>query len=205
MFEDRTDAGVRLAKALEKYKDTGAVVLGIPRGGVQVAYHVARYLNAEMSMIVTRKLPYPDEPEAGFGATAEDGSTFIVEGARRWLGRGVIDRIIEEQKKEVKRRIAALRGGRDLPEITGRTVILVDDGIAVGSTVRASIMLCRNRNVGKLVVAVPVSGADTAAEIARTVDEIVVLETPLYFRAVAQVYKSWYDLSDRQVLEVMAQ
>lgn len=203
MFEDRKDAGERLARALEKYKNTDVLVLGIPRGGVEVGYEVAKYLNAGFSILVSRKLPMPDNPEAGFGAIAEDGSTFIFKDAYGWLSQETINEIVEEQKGEIKRRIDVLRKGERLPEISGRTVILVDDGIAMGSTMRASLMLCKNKKAGKIVVASPVSSTSVANEIEDMVDEIVVLEKPRFFRAVAQVYRNWYDVPDREVIEIM--
>ncbi|HUU51309.1 MAG TPA: phosphoribosyltransferase family protein [Nitrospinota bacterium] len=203
MFEDRRDAGERLAKALKKYKNRKVLVLGIPRGGVEVAYHVAKYLDAEFSMLVARKLPYPYNPEAGFGAIAEDNSIFMFKNAERELSKKEIEKIIEEQKQEVKRRVERLRKGKPLPEISGREVILIDDGLAMGSTMRTAIMLCKNRKAERIVVAVPVSGRDIARDIGEMVDEIVVLEKPLFFYAVAQVYNNWYDVSDEEVLEIM--
>jgi len=203
MFNDRKDAGEKLARALTTYKDKNPLILAIPRGGVEVAYHVAKYLNADLSIIVSRKLPYPDNPEVGFGAVAEDGSTFVLRDAERWLSKKTIDRIVKEQKQEIKRRISVLRKGRPLPEIIGKNVILVDDGIAMGSTMRASIMLCRNKKAGKITVAVPVSGEDVEEEIGKMVDEIIVLEKPVFFQAVAQVYYYWYDVPDREVVEIM--
>ena len=203
MFEDRKDAGKKLAKALEKYKNKGVLVLAIPRGGVEVGYQIAKYLNADFSILISRKLPFPYNPESGFGAIAEDGSTFIFEDAERWLSRQIIAEVVKEQKQEIKRRIAVLRKNKPLPEITDRIVILVDDGIAMGSTMRASIMLCKNKGAGKIIVAVPVSGEDTAKEIEKMVDEIVVLQKPKFFQAVAQVYRNWYDVSDEEVLETM--
>jgi len=203
MFEDRRDAGERLAKALKKYKNRKVLVLGIPRGGVEVAYHVATYLGAEFSMLVARKLPYPYNPEAGFGAIAEDNSIFMFKNAERELSKKEIEKIIEEQKQEVKRRVERLRKGKPLPEISGREVILIDDGLAMGSTMRTAIMLCKNRKAERIVVAVPVSGRDIARDIGEMVDEIVVLEKPLFFYAVAQVYNNWYDVSDEEVLEIM--
>jgi len=101
MFEDRQEAGKNLGRALHKYKDKNVIVLAIPKGGVEVGYQVAKYLNAELSIIVARKLPFPDNPEAGFGAVAEDGSTFIFKGAERWLPQGAIEDIIREQKREI--------------------------------------------------------------------------------------------------------
>ena len=203
MFEDRKDAGRKLAKALEKYKNKGVLVLAIPRGGVEVGYQIAKYLNADFSVLISRKLPFPYNPESGFGAIAEDGSTFIFEDAERWLSRQTIAEVVKKQKQEIKRRIAVLRKNKPLPEITDRIVILVDDGIAMGSTMRASIMLCKNKGAGKIIVAVPVSGEDMAKEIEKIVDEIVVLEKPQFFQAVAQVYRNWYDVSDKEVLEIM--
>ncbi|HJX37657.1 MAG TPA: phosphoribosyltransferase, partial [Anaerolineae bacterium] len=126
MFEDRTDAGKKLATALAKYRGQDVVVLAIPRGGVEVGYHVAKYLGADFALLVSRKLPYPDNPEAGFGAIAEDGSTYISEEAARWIPAPTVQRIVEEQKRELRRRVQALRGGAELPRIEGRTVILVD-------------------------------------------------------------------------------
>ena len=205
MFADRSDAGRRLALALESYKGTDAVVLAIPRGGVEVGYEIAMHLETELDIVVTKKLPYPDTPEAGFGAIAEDGSVFMHPLAAQTVSKETAERIILEQKKELSRRIQVLREGRELNDIRNRVVILVDDGIAMGSTMRASIMLCRNRGAKKVVVACPVTGVHTAREIERLVDEMVVLETPRFFQAVAEVYLDWYDVPDEEVLEMMEQ
>lgn len=188
---------------MKKYKDQNILVLAILKGGVEVGYQVAKYLNAGFSIIVSRKLPFPDNPEAGFGAVAEDGSTFIFKDAARWLPQETFDRIISQQKGEIQRRIAVLRKGEPLPEIADRIVILVDDGIAMGSTMRATINLCKNKGARKIIVAAPVCGEETAAEIGEIVDEIVILSKPVFFRAVAQVYMNWYDVSDEEVMAIM--
>lgn len=203
MFHDRKDAGQQLGSALAKYKDTNVLVLAIPKGGVQVGYHVAKKLNADFSILIARKLPYPDNPEAGFGAVAEDGSTFIFPHAEHWLSRSLVEHIIEEQREEITRRIGVLRNGQPLPEITGRSVILVDDGIAMGSTMRSAIMLCKNKNAAKIVVAAPVTGERVAREMERIADEVVILEVPPFFHAVANAYRNWYDVSDREAIEIM--
>lgn len=204
MFEDRKEAGKKLAEALQRYKDKDVLVLAIPKGGVEVGYQVAKALNADFSIIITRKLPFPDNPESGFGAVAEDGSTFIFEDIRQWyLTDNLIEHIIKAQQQEIARRIEVLRQGKPLPEITDRTVILVDDGIAMGSTMRASIALCKNKKAGKIVVAVPVAGKRTIEELRELVDDIVILESPLFFRAVAQVYRNWYDVSDQEAIEIL--
>jgi len=205
MFEDRKDAGIRLAHALEKYKDKYPLVLAIPRGGVEVGYQVAKHLKAEFSILIARKLPFPDNPESGFGAIAEDGSIYINDYAVVWISQAEKQAIIEEQRKEITRRIMVLRDGKPLPSPTKRIVILVDDGIAMGSTMRAAILLCKKKKAEKIVVAVPVAGASVIRDFRKLVDEVVVLETPKFFHAVAQVYKHWYDVSDTEVLSFLHQ
>lgn len=204
MFRDRTDAGEQLARELEKYRERDALVLAIPRGGVEVGVRVADRLNAEFSIIITRKLPFPDNPEAGFGAIAEDGSTYMIAGAERWVPGEMIEMVKKEQIREVERRKQTLRGGRELPEISKRTVILVDDGIAMGSTMTASIRCCRNLGAEKIVAAAPVAGPETASRLEGEADEVVVVETPEFFRAVAQSYRNWYDVPDREVIEILS-
>jgi putative phosphoribosyl transferase len=203
MFKNRREAGEKLAESLEKYRAENPLILAIPRGGVEVGLQVAKKLDADFSLIVVRKLPLPDNPEAGFGAVAENGSTFILENAHYWLSWETIEQIKQQQIDEIKRRIKVLRGGNHLPEIEGRTVILIDDGIAMGSTMRAAIELCKIREAGKIVVAVPVAGREVADEIEKRVDELVVLEIPEYFSAVAQAYEKWYDVSDEEVLDLL--
>jgi predicted phosphoribosyltransferase len=203
MFKNRKDAGEKLAQALEKYRTENPIILAIPRGGVEVGLQVAAKLNADFSLIIARKLPFPDNPEAGFGAIAENGSTFIFENAYYWLAGETIEEIKQQQIAEIERRIQALRKGDPLPDISGRTVILIDDGIAMGSTMRAAIELCKNKKAGKIVVAVPVAGREVAEKLQEKVDELVVLEIPAYFRAVAQAYERWYDVSDEEVLDLL--
>ena len=201
MFRDRKDAGIKLAKALAAYRDQNVLVLAIPRGGVEVGCEVARALHADFSLLICRKLPFPFDPESGFGALAEDGSLFINEGAAASVSQTERERIIAEQREEVRRRIETLRGGEPLPPIRGRTVILVDDGIAMGSTMHAAVELCRKRRAAGIVVAVPVAGEQTIRKFSRMADEVVVLESPEFFYAVAQVYERWYDVSDAEARE----
>lgn len=203
MFLDRNDAGKKLAKALKKYKDENVIVLAIPRGGVEIGFEVAQYLHAEFSIIVSRKLPLPHNPEAGFGAVAEDGSTFIFNDAGRWLSESEIQGIVAEQRQVVKRRIRDLRNNEPFPNIADRTIILVDDGIAMGSTLRVSISMCKNKKASKIVVAVPVTSHQVKQEMEQLADEVTVLETPSDFRAVAQVYQNWHDVTDEEVIQIM--
>ena len=212
MFEDRRDAGQQLAEALEGDRGEDVLVLAIPRGGVEVGYQVAKQLDADFSLLIVRKLPYPDQPEAGFGAVAEDGSAVILEQASRWVSDETVKQVIENQRQEIERRVAVLRKGEPLPPLEGRTVILVDDGIAMGSTMQSAIMLCRRQGAAKVVVAVPVASRQIAdqdwpdkvkAERTGVADEMVVLEQPKFFRAVAQVYDRWYDVPDSEVMALM--
>src|SRR4030042_951134 len=203
MFEDRKQAGRKLAKALERYKKCSGIVLAIPKGGVEVGYYGAEHLELALSIIVVRKLPFPQNPEAGFGAIAEDGSTFFVDRFQNQIPSYIIQKVLKEQQQELQRRIDVLRGGQPLPVITGKIVLLVDDGIAMGSTMQAAVMLCRNKKAKKIVVAAPVAGPATAAELAEVADEVVILEKPPFFRAVAESYRNWYDVPDDEAISIM--
>jgi len=203
MFKDRKEAGNKLALKLDKYKNQNVLVLAIPRGGVEVGFEVAVYLNSDFDILVSRKLPIPYNPEAGFGAIAEDGSAYIYKDASLWVQKNEIERIKKEQINEIKRRIEVLRGGRPLTAVESRVIILIDDGLAMGSTMRASIQYCRNKNAKKVIVAVPVSGEDVFYEIKQLVDDAYILEMPYNFMAVAQAYLNWYDVTDEDVIELM--
>ena len=203
MFKDRKEAGKKLAEALKKYKDKGVLVLAIPKGGIEVGYEVAKYLNAEFSVIVSRKLPFPGNPEFGFGAISEDGSVFIIDEYKKQLPGGLVEDIIQKQKLEINRRLSILREGKPLPRIEGKTVIIVDDGIAMGSTMRASINLCENKKAKKIIAASPVSGRRMESELAPSVDEVVILEKPVFFSAVAQAYENWHDVSDAEAVAIL--
>lgn len=203
MFRDRKDGGEKLAKALEHYKNKDVLVLGIPRGGVETAYYVAKHLHAQLSFVVTRKLGYPFNPEAAFGALAEDGSLFIFEETRRVLSPSTIQGVVEREQKEITRRITRLRKGTALPPVKGRIVIIVDDGIATGATLFATIELCKNQQAAKIVVAAPVASEHIENMLLKKADEVVILQMPPFYYAVSQGYYTFSDLEDEQVLEIM--
>jgi putative phosphoribosyl transferase len=205
MFRDRKDGGKQLAKALEKYQHQNVLVLGIPRGGVETAYYVAQHLHAKFSFIVSRKLGYPYNPEAAFGALAEDGSYFIFESAERELSPEVIQSAVETVKHEIKRRIDVMRAGRPLPNIKNKTVILVDDGVATGATLFAAINLCKNQKAERIIVAAPIAGKEMIEILKSKVDDVVILLTPDFYHAVSQGYQTFHDLDDDDVLEIMNQ
>ncbi|UPT76600.1 phosphoribosyltransferase [Sulfurovum sp. XGS-02] len=200
MFKDRKDAGQKLAAALQRYKVEDPLVFAIPRGGVELGYEVSKALNSDFSLLICRKLPFPDNTESGFGAIAEDGSLYINASAASSVSEKEIEQIIAEQSLEIKRRIQTLREGKPHPTIKGRTVILVDDGIAMGSTMHVAVELCKKAKAKKIIVAAPVAGRQTIEKFSKIVDGVIVLESPVPFYAVAQVYENWYDVNDNEVL-----
>jgi len=203
MFTNRKVAALQLAIALEKYRNKNAVVLGIPRGGAETGYYVAKHLNATFSVLVSRKLGHPDNPEYAFGAIAEDGSVYLSPYARQEVSEETIREAVEAQKLEIVRRIKVLRKGKPLPELKDKTVILVDDGIATGATIFAAIEMCKKMKAGKIVVAAPVSGDEMEDVLAKKIDDVIILEKPYGFHAVSQVYESFYNLTDAEALGFM--
>lgn len=200
MFADRKDAGEKLGAALEKFRNTNPVILGIPRGGAETAYYVARHLNAELALLVSRKLGFPFDPEAAFGAVAEDGSVYISDTGRHSLSEDEINAVLKKEKKEIERRIHVLRHGRPLPDLKGRTIILVDDGIATGATLFAAIDLCRKQKAAKIVVAAPIAGRAMEPVLRSRADDVVILEAPPFYHAVSQGYTYFTDLTDQEAV-----
>lgn|SRR5690606_19771081 len=204
VFKDRWHAGRVLGKALEPlYKHKNPLVLGIPRGGILVASEVARVLEAELSVIITKKLPHPMQEELAIGACAEDGSVFLTSLARG-VDADMVRRIVARQHDEIQKRIQRFRKGQPLPVMEGRTVIVVDDGIATGSTLVPALKLCRAKNASEVVVASPVSGKRYVSEIDDLADHVVVLVKPDDYLAVGQVYEDFHPLSTEEVTDALA-
>jgi len=158
-FRNRQHAGELLGAFLEaQYKHLNPLIIGIPRGGVEVAFYVAKRLEAELLLLISKKLPFPGHRELGFGAVAEEHSVYVAPMGMERLTPKAINQIIEEQIQEINRRIDIYRNGNPLPNISGRTVILVDDGIATGVTLVPVLRLCRKKKASKVIIAVPVSG-----------------------------------------------
>ncbi len=203
-FKNRKDAGVKLGIFLEsRYRLLDSLVIGIPRGGVEVAYYVAQKLNAELSVIVSKKLPFPGQPEYGFGAVSEEDTVYVSEQRKDRLLANVIDQIIDEQQKEVKARVLKYRAGKALPEMKDRTVILVDDGIATGVTLVPVVELCHKKKAAKIIIAAPVSGLNYDEHLEEA-DAIEILIQPPSFYAVGQVYDEFGDFDDQQLIELLA-
>ena len=205
-FRDRRDAGRRLAERLEDLRAERPVVLGLPRGGVPVAYEVARSLGAPLDIILVRKLGAPMRPEYGIGAIAEEGVRFVDRRALAVLGidRGQLGRIIAKEQAELDRGLRLYRGDRPAISLRDRTVILVDDGVATGGTAIAAARAARARGASKVVLAVPVGPPGAGGRFADEVDEFACLEAPEDFFAVGAYYETFGQTSDDEVRDLLA-
>jgi putative phosphoribosyl transferase len=206
MFLDRADAGERLAEAAAAYRRTpGGLVLGLPRGGVETAFAVSRRLELPLGVFLSRKLPSPYQPELALGAVAETGELVLEEGLLRdsGLGRGWAREEAERQLEEIARRQRLYRGREGPPDVSGRVVVLVDDGVATGATFLAALRGLRGLGPARVVAALPVGPPPTLRRLAREADELLVLERPEPFGAVGAFYREFPQLSDERVLELL--
>jgi len=206
IFQDRTDAGQRLAVRLKKYANRPDVlVLALPRGGVPVAYEVAKQLGAPLDIFLVRKLGVPGHEELAMGAIASGDVRVINEDIVSYLRipEEVIDSIAEREQQELERREQSYRVDRPPPDLNGRVVILIDDGLATGSTMRAAAAALRKQDPARIVVAVPVSSPETCNEFRSEVDEIVCAVTPEPFRGVGMWYHDFSQTTDEEVRELL--
>jgi len=204
-FADRRDAGRRLATLLTPLRDDDPVVLALPRGGVPVAAEVAKTLDAPLDVIIVRKLGLPFQPELGFGAIGEGGVRLLDSGLIRTLGLTQHDvaRVETKERRELNRRIETYRAGRPPIAIGGRTVIIVDDGLATGATARTAVQVARARGARRIIVAVPVASVQATEELKADADGVVSLLTPLRFRAVGLWYRDFGQTGDDEVASVL--
>lgn len=206
IFENRADAGRQLAAKLQAYAGGGTRVLALPRGGVPVGYEVARALCAPLDVFVVRKIGAPGREELAMGAIASGGVRVLNEETIRYLGvdQETVEAITAREVRELERRERAYRGSLPAHDVGGRTVILVDDGLATGASMHAAILALRKRAPKELVVAVPVAPADTCAMLEPYVDGLIVLTTPEPFRGVGAWYGDFAQVSDEEVRDLLA-
>ena len=205
MFQDRKDAGSRLAARLATYPLPRPLVLGLPRGGLPVALEVAQALDAELDVLVVRKVGAPGNPEYAIGAVGEDGVVVLDHTARRvlHLTSEYVDHLAAQQLKEVDRRVKAYRGGCLRLGIAGRNVIVVDDGLATGSTAAAAITVVRHFGAAHVTLAVPVGSVEAVERLSAMADQVVCLETPEPFYAVGQYYRDFSQVDDDEVIAIL--
>ncbi len=206
MLTDRAEAGARLAERLEASRDERPVVLALPRGGVPVAAPIARRLNAPLDVLVARKVGAPNDPEYGLGAVVEDGTVLWDERRVRSAGYapGDLAVAIDRELRTARASAGRFRNGRPLPDLSDRTVILVDDGIATGVTVRASLRSIHARRPRAVVVAAGVAPPDTVRALERDATRVVVLEQPRQFSAVGEFYRHFDPVTDDAVVDILA-
>lgn len=205
-FQDRAEAGQLLAKELEWLRGLESLlVLGIPRGGVVVAYEVAKELDAPLDVYITRKIGAPHNPELAIGAVASDGTVVLDQALIRRLSvsDGYVQQETARQRREIDRRLAAYRGAQAELNLTAKTVVLVDDGVATGATVLASLRAIRERQPARLILAVPVGPPDTIHQLSQEVEQVVCLHTPEMFWAVGAFYAVFDQTSDTEVVRLL--
>ncbi|MEH2088611.1 phosphoribosyltransferase [Nostoc sp.] len=207
LFKDRRFAGQVLAKELSTYaNDPNVLVLGLPRGGVPVAFEVAKTLNAPLDVLVVRKLGVPDREELAMGAIASGGvrivNKYIINLEK--ISDEVIARVAVQEERELERREQLYRQNRPLRDLQGRTVILVDDGLATGATMWAAVVTVRKQQPAQIVIAVPVAAPETYQELETEVDEIVCISTPSPFHSVGLWYESFPQTTDEEVSDLLA-
>jgi len=206
LFINRYDAGRQLAAKLGEYKGKSVSVLAIPNGGVPVGLEVALTIQAELDLIISRKIPLPNNPEAGFGALADDGTVILNEElvARIGLSQDEIYYQINKVRAEIRQRNWLYRENRPLAVVSGQTVIVTDDGLASGFTMLASVESLRKRKPEKIIVAVPVASAFAHERVSKVADKLVTLSISTAQRfAVADFYRSWHDLGENEVVQCL--
>jgi putative phosphoribosyl transferase len=206
-FKNRTEAGRLLAAELREYSERpDTIVLALPRGGVPVAFEIAVALNAPLDVFLVRKLGLPGQEELAMGAIASGGVRVLNADVIDYLGvpGEVIERVARDEKRELERRHRVYRDDLPPPEVRGRTVILVDDGLATGSTMRAAVAALRQQQPSRIIIAVPVAPPNACDELKRDVDEIVCLLTPEPFDGVGRWYSDFSQTTDQEVRDLLA-
>ena len=205
MFTDRRHAGQELGHALHRYAGTNPIVLALPRGGVPIGREIASALDAELDVLIIRKLGAPNNPEFAIGAVGEGGAVVLDEQTvvSMHMDDATLERIVTETRREIDRRVDAYRRGRSLPSLAGRTVIIVDDGLATGSTAAAAVEVIKSLGAEDIVLAVPTGSHQAVTLLRDRCDEVICLEEPPWFGSVGAQYESFPQVSDEEVLALL--
>lgn len=202
MFNDRADAGRQLAEKLRKYSGANSILLAIPRGGVTVAYEISKELKIPVDVIIVRKVGHPYNPEYALGAVGVDGS-FIHTAHVQGVSQEYIDSMVREKQSEAKERYLELRGDKPPIDLKDKIAILVDDGVATGSTMLMAVMLVKEKNPKKIVIAVPVAPPDTIKQLEKVADEVINLLAPYGFMAIGQYYRDFSQVSTEEAKRML--
>jgi len=202
MFNDRADAGRQLAEKLRKYSGANSILLAIPRGGVTVAYEISKELKIPVDVIIVRKVGHPYNPEYALGAVGVDGS-FIHTAHGQGVSQEYIDSMVREKQSEAKERYLELRGDKPPIDLKDKIAILVDDGVATGSTMLMAVMLVKEKNPKKIVIAVPVAPPDTIKQLEKIADEVINLLAPYGFMAIGQYYRDFSQVSTEEAKRML--
>jgi len=203
MFQDRRDAGRRLGERLADMHFERPVVLAIPRGGVEVGVETARAINAELDVALVRKLRHPAQPELAIGAVGEEGEPYVNERTAVGLDREAIDHEVRQRREELQERSSRYREAKSVASLEGRDAILVDDGVATGSTMEAALRVTRARGPRRVIVALPVAPPAAVDRLSGEADEVVCLDAPESFAAVGQFYERFDQTTDEQVVQLL--
>jgi len=205
MFTDRRHAGQELGHALHRYAGTNPIVLALPRGGVPIGREIASALDAELDVLIIRKLGAPNNPEFAIGAVGEGGAVVLDEQTvvSMHMDDATLERIVTETRREIDRRVDAYRRGRSLPSLAGRTVIILDDGLATGSTAAAAVEVIKSLGAEHIVLAVPTGSHQAVTLLRDRCDEVICLEEPPWFGSVGAQYESFPQVSDEEVLALL--
>jgi len=199
-FKDREQAGRQLAEQLQKYKGKDTIILAIPRGGLVIGFALAKALGAPLDIIVTKKIGYPGDPEYAIGAVGPNKAVIVNEDAAKDVPKDYIDEQVKEISAAINEKYSKYKGKVEIPNLKDKIVILTDDGVATGSTIKVSIELIKQQQPKKIVVAIPVGPPETIHEIAQQVDEIICLEQPAEFFAIGAFYDVFPQVEDEEAI-----
>ena len=200
LFKDREQAGRQLAEKLQKYKGKDTLILAIPRGGLVIGFALAKALGAPLDIIVTKKIGYPGDPEYAIGAVGPNKAVIVNEDAAKDVPKEYIDEQVKEISAAINEKYRKYKGKVEIPNLKDKIVILTDDGVATGSTIKVSIELIKQQHPKKIVVAIPVGPPETIHEIAQQVDEIICLEQPTTFFAIGAFYDNFPQVEDEEAI-----